>query len=156
MSAFSQLYKEFIDGDLENILAMIDFVNRQNPEFTFDRRSAKELLLELRNIFIVSGRYVDVAKDEVMRLYDIQSELGSLSYFNVLGRMKLTLKLSRVFLSIPIVMHSVVNNRQLISTNLAIALQQVTSFMEKAEGSIDFVKDWLATGPGLTFTVPAF
>ncbi|KAJ9071984.1 hypothetical protein DSO57_1031807 [Entomophthora muscae] len=145
IGAFSQLYREFLDGDFENILTMIDFINRQNPEFTFDRASASELLMELRDLCIVSWKYIDVAKEEVSHLFDIQTELCALSYFNVLGRMKLTLKLSRVFVSIPVTMHSLVNERQLISPHLAGALQNVASIMEKAEGSLEVVTDWIST-----------
>lgn len=42
-----------------------------------------------------------VVRFELIRLYEIQQTLRGLSYFNIPGRLRLTLQLARVTLSIP-------------------------------------------------------
>jgi hypothetical protein len=50
------------------------------------------------------GRYLRLIKFELIRLYEIQHSLRSLSYFDVYGRLSLTLALTRVTLEIPMVL----------------------------------------------------
>jgi hypothetical protein len=44
-----------------------------------------------------------VIKFELIRLYEIQNDLRRLSYFNLTGRLRLTIRLARVAIEIPMV-----------------------------------------------------
>ena len=55
----------------------------------------------LREILLAGHRYLRVVKFELIRLYEIQHSLRSLSYFDITGRLRLTLQLARVTLAIP-------------------------------------------------------
>lgn len=46
-------------------------------------------------------KYVQIVRFELIRLYEIQHSLRQLSYFDVCGRLRLTLQLARVTLSLP-------------------------------------------------------
>lgn len=46
-------------------------------------------------------KYLTIIRFELIRLYEIQHSLRQLSYFDVFGRLRLTLQLARVTLSIP-------------------------------------------------------
>ena len=46
-------------------------------------------------------KYLSIIRFELIRLYEIQHSLRQLSYFDVFGRLRLTLQLARVTLSIP-------------------------------------------------------
>lgn len=50
---------------------------------------------------VASQKYLRVIKFELCRLYEIQSSLRALSYFDIRGRLRLTLQLGIVALSIP-------------------------------------------------------
>lgn len=63
--------------------------------------TAADRLTALQCIRSAGRRYVRVVHLELIRLYEIQQHLRSLSYFDVFGRLRLTLQLARVTLSIP-------------------------------------------------------
>jgi hypothetical protein len=92
---------------------------------------------------LVAGDYLNVAKFEVMRLYEIQQELRSLSYFDVLGRLRLTIQMTRVFLSIPIKMNTHVTDRQIMNQQFTNVLGGVTGFLESSENSISNLNGWV-------------
>ncbi|CAG8829446.1 21672_t:CDS:1, partial [Racocetra persica] len=47
-------------------------------------------------------KYVKIVQFELIRLYEIQQQLRSLSYFDVFGRLRLTIQLARITLTIPL------------------------------------------------------
>lgn len=49
------------------------------------------------------AKHFRIVKFELIRLYEIQHDLRQLSYFDVFGRLRLSLQLARVTLSIPMV-----------------------------------------------------
>ena len=51
-------------------------------------------------------KYLSIIRFELIRLYEIQHSLRQLSYFDVFGRLRLTLQLARVTLSIPMAIDS--------------------------------------------------
>ena len=50
-----------------------------------------------------SSKHYRIIKFELIKLYEIQHDLRQLSYFDVFGRLRLSLQLARVTLSIPMV-----------------------------------------------------
>lgn len=52
-------------------------------------------------ILTAGQNYVRVIRFELIKLYEIQNSLRELSYFDVFGRLRLTLQLARITLSIP-------------------------------------------------------
>lgn len=48
-------------------------------------------------------KYIRIIRFELIRMYEIQHNLRQLSYFDVRGRLRLTLQLARVGLSLPVV-----------------------------------------------------
>jgi len=55
----------------------------------------------LRRGLLSGKKYMGVVRFEVMKLYELQASLRALSYFNLLGRLRLSLALARVTISIP-------------------------------------------------------
>ena len=55
-------------------------------------------------IYSAGQKYLRLLKFEIIRLYEIQHSLRSLSYFDIVGRLRLTLALTRVTLEIPLVL----------------------------------------------------
>lgn len=52
-------------------------------------------------MLIAGAKHFRIVKFELIRLYEIQHDLRQLSYFDVFGRLRLSLQLARVTLSIP-------------------------------------------------------
>ena len=60
-------------------------------------------------LIIRSGKCWGAAKFEIINLVEIQQDLLSLSYFDVLGRLRLTVAMSKSFLKIPFLISDVDN-----------------------------------------------
>src|SRR6266498_4636807 len=60
--------------------------------------------------FIAGKKYVKVVQFELIRLYELQQQLRSLSYFDVFGRLRLTMQLARSTLTIPILIDNAMKN----------------------------------------------
>lgn len=61
---------------------------------------AEDIVLTL---LTASSKHYRIIKFELIKLYEIQHDLRQLSYFDVFGRLRLSLQLARVTLSIPMV-----------------------------------------------------
>jgi len=81
-----------------------DALNEGNPGLNLSENTVENLEAALRRLrlLLLSGqKYVRVIRFELIRLYEIQHSLRQLSYFNITGRLRLSLALARVTLSIP-------------------------------------------------------
>ncbi|KAI8049531.1 DnaJ domain-containing protein [Syncephalis plumigaleata] len=142
-NALAQFFSEFMAGDFDNLLQIVEFLNSQNPELAINKESARRFFHQIRDVALVAGQYLNVAKFEVMRLYEIQQELRSLSYFDVLGRLRLTIQMTRVFLAIPIKMNTHVTDRQIMNQQFTNVLGGVTGFLETSENGISNLNGWV-------------
>ncbi|KAH9810577.1 hypothetical protein DFH28DRAFT_1131973 [Melampsora americana] len=103
-SVLHSTFCEFMDGDFEMIRVLINALNEGNPGLNLGEDAIKNLetsFKKLRTILLTGQKYMKVIRFELIKLYELQSSLRSLSYFNVLGRVRLSLALARVTLSIP-------------------------------------------------------
>ncbi|CAG8828709.1 8343_t:CDS:2, partial [Gigaspora rosea] len=53
-------------------------------------------------LLLAGKKYVKIVQFELIRLYEIQQQLRALSYFDVFGRLRLTIQLARITLTIPL------------------------------------------------------
>ncbi|CAE6426751.1 unnamed protein product [Rhizoctonia solani] len=99
------IWADFLDGDFELIRMFLRSVGEMNPKLNFGDETTETLLQALVNLreVIVSGQqHFRLLKFELMRLYEIQHTLRQLSYFDVPGRLKLTIQLARLTIALPI------------------------------------------------------
>ncbi|KAK0553550.1 hypothetical protein OC846_002471 [Tilletia horrida] len=103
-SVLYSVFCEFMEGDFEMIRVLINALNEGNPGLNLGNDAADSLegaFRRLRRMLLSGKKYLTIVRFELMRLYEIQHSLGQLSYFDVFGRLRLTLQLARVTLSIP-------------------------------------------------------
>ncbi|ORX92955.1 DnaJ-domain-containing protein [Basidiobolus meristosporus CBS 931.73] len=148
-SALLHIFNEFMEGDFEHLLSIVgkysaEFINFQNPDLNIDKEKANQLFVQVREVFLVAGKYLSEVKFEVMKLYEIQGELRSLSYFDVFGRLRLSIQLSRVFFSIPVKMNNAVAERQIVNSQLCRLLSELTGLLEFSERTVGRVDAWVA------------
>ncbi|GAA5839530.1 hypothetical protein JCM9279_005969 [Rhodotorula babjevae] len=97
---------EFLNGDFEMIRVFATALNEGNPSLNLGEEtvdSVEGAFRRVREVLLSGQRYLRLIKFELIRLYEIQSALRSLGYFDVYGRLRLTLALTRVTLEIPLV-----------------------------------------------------
>lgn len=88
-----------------NLLA--DALNESNPGLNVGEETVDSLegvFRRMREVLLVGHKYVRILRFELIRLYEIQHALRSLGYFDIAGRLRLTLALTRVTLEIPMVL----------------------------------------------------
>ncbi|GAA5905717.1 hypothetical protein JCM8208_000875 [Rhodotorula glutinis] len=98
---------EFLNGDFEMIRVFATALNEGNPSLNLGEEtvdSVEGAFRRVREVLLSGQRYLRLIKFELIRLYEIQSALRSLGYFDVYGRLRLTLALTRVTLEIPMVL----------------------------------------------------
>ncbi|ORY04855.1 DnaJ-domain-containing protein [Basidiobolus meristosporus CBS 931.73] len=146
ISALLQIFNEFMDGDFEHLLSIVEFINIQNPDLNIDKEKANQLFAQVREGFLgdYGCVYLNEVKFEVMKIYEIQSELRTLSYFDVFGRLRLSIQLSRIFFSIPVKMNNVAADKQIVNNQLFRLLSELTGLLEFSEHTVGKVDTWVA------------
>ncbi|KAE8267728.1 hypothetical protein A4X09_0g4618 [Tilletia walkeri] len=98
------VFCEFMEGDFEMIRVLVNALNEGSPGVNLGNEAVDSLegaFRRLRKILLAGKKYLTIIRFELIRLYEIQHSLRQLSYFDVFGRLRLTLQLARVTLSIP-------------------------------------------------------
>ncbi|KAL9938107.1 hypothetical protein V8E36_002730 [Tilletia maclaganii] len=98
------VFCEFMEGDFEMIRVLVNALNEGNQGMHLGSDAVDSLegaFRRLRKVLLAGKKYLTIIRFELIRLYEIQHSLRQLSYFDVFGRLRLTLQLARVTLSIP-------------------------------------------------------
>ncbi|KAI5476700.1 hypothetical protein MNV49_007358 [Pseudohyphozyma bogoriensis] len=105
---------ETLNGVLRNVFSecvespwKTDALNEANPGLNFGEEAVENLegmFRRVHEVVLTGQKYLRVIKFELIRLYEIQHQLRALSYFDIVGRLRLTLALTRVTLEIPMVL----------------------------------------------------
>ncbi|KAK0530164.1 hypothetical protein OC834_003403 [Tilletia horrida] len=103
-SVLYSVFCEFMEGDFEMIRVLVNALNEGNPGLNLGNDAVDSLegaFRRLRKLLLAGKKYLTIIRFELIRMYEIQHSLRQLSYFDVFGRLRLTLQLARVTLSIP-------------------------------------------------------
>lgn len=98
------VFCEFLEGDFEMVRVLVNALNEGNPGLDLGDETVDSIegaFRKLREMMLAGKKYLTIIRFELIRLYEIQHSLRRLSYFDVFGRLRLTLQLARVTLSIP-------------------------------------------------------
>jgi len=98
------VFCDFMEGDFQMLRTFLRAMNDINPALNVRDDTIESLVntfVRLREILLTGQKYVRIVHFELIRLYEIQHSLRQLSYFDVCGRLRLTLQLARVTLSLP-------------------------------------------------------
>ncbi|PWZ00140.1 DnaJ-domain-containing protein [Testicularia cyperi] len=106
------VYVEFFEGDFTSVKALLKVLADSGLGTYNDANihSIEAKFRKLSQLMRATRRYSRVLLNEVTRLYEIQQDLRGLSYFDIPGRLRLTLQLARVTLSIPLAIDQAMQN----------------------------------------------
>lgn len=106
------VYVEFFEGDFTSVKALLKVLADSGLGTYNDAniRSIESKFRKLSQLMRATRRYSRVLLNEMSRLYEIQQDLRGLSYFDIPGRLRLTLQLARVTLSIPLAIDQAMQN----------------------------------------------
>ncbi|KAG0234481.1 hypothetical protein BGW42_006562 [Actinomortierella wolfii] len=120
-SVLSQVFFEFMDGDFEVIRNMINSMNNTAGGVKLGDDVIgiiEEMFLRLRFVLLGCKKYMTLIHDQVEQISEINHRMRSLAYLDVLGRFRLTLKLSKVMLTIPMIIQEEMRREQAVRATL--------------------------------------
>ncbi|KDR76394.1 hypothetical protein GALMADRAFT_226087 [Galerina marginata CBS 339.88] len=99
------VFNDFLDGDLEVIRTLLRAINDINPSIKLGEEGINSVLVALQAIrerALTCRTCIYALHAEISRLLEVQHAFRSLSYFDIMGRSRLTIQLTRITLSLPI------------------------------------------------------
>ncbi|KAF8962702.1 hypothetical protein BDZ97DRAFT_1939710 [Flammula alnicola] len=99
------VFNDFLDGDLEVIRTLLTAINDINPSIKLGEEGINSVLVTLQSIrerALTCRTCIYALHAEVTRLLEVQHAFRELSYFDIMGRSRLTIQLTRITLSLPI------------------------------------------------------
>ncbi|CAG8501215.1 3005_t:CDS:2 [Ambispora leptoticha] len=125
----------------------LNALNEGNPSLNLGDDAIETLehaFRRMRELLLAGQKYIKIVQFELMRVYDLQQELRSLSYFDVFGRLRLTLQLARLTLSIPMLIDQAMKHefainggkgkyRGLLGDGMAKVLAGLVTLLERGE-----------------------
>ncbi|KAJ2959382.1 hypothetical protein NQZ79_g5123 [Umbelopsis isabellina] len=131
-----QLFVEMMDGEFNTMRSFMIGLSRSNPSIQFTEETIVNIEISLRRVremILSTKKYFKVVQFELMRLYELQHEIRSLSYFDLMRRMRLTVTMFKVILSLPIMINLVSKGQ--ISAPPSMSASTSTSTSSCAESS---------------------
>ncbi|KAJ6544821.1 DnaJ domain-containing protein [Mycena vulgaris] len=105
------VFDDFLEGDLEMIRTLLKAVNDINPSLSMGEEGIASVLNSLQRIrerALTCRTCIYALHAELTRLLEVQHSFRRLSYFDIMGRTRLTIQLTRITLSLPIALEKAI------------------------------------------------
>ncbi|KAI3604383.1 cre-dnj-16 protein [Moniliophthora roreri] len=103
------VFNDFLDGDMEIVRTFLRAVSEINPSLSLGDEGINSVLIALQSIrerALSCRTCIFALHGEFTRLLETQHALRQLPYFDLFGRSRLTIRLTRITLSIPVVVET--------------------------------------------------
>ncbi|GAA5949063.1 hypothetical protein JCM3765_004000 [Sporobolomyces pararoseus] len=98
---------EFLNGDFEMIRVFVTALNEGSPGLNLGEDAIDNLesaFRKAREVLLAGQKYALLLKFSLIRMYEIQISLRRLSYFDLYGRLRLTMELMRCMVEVPLIL----------------------------------------------------
>ncbi|EPQ54299.1 DnaJ-domain-containing protein [Gloeophyllum trabeum ATCC 11539] len=112
------VFNDFLDGDLEMVRTLLRSVNDINPSLRLGEETVNAVLSTLHNIrerALTCRTCILALHAELGHLLEVQHAFRQLSYFDLMGRSRLTVQLARITLSMPMAIERAIQEQALLS-----------------------------------------
>ncbi|KAJ3514532.1 hypothetical protein NLJ89_g2320 [Agrocybe chaxingu] len=109
------VFNDFLDGDLEVIRTLLTAINDINPSIRLGDDGINSVLVTLQAIrerALTCRTCIYALHAELTRLLEVQHAFRQLSYFDIMGRSRLTIQLTRITLSLPIALEKALQEQR--------------------------------------------
>lgn len=142
------VFNDFLDGDLEIIRTLLKALNEINPSIRLEEDGINSVLITLEAIrerALTCRTCINALHAELARLLEVQHAFKELSYFDIFGRTRITIQLTRITLGLPIVLEQALsgqvfaretvreNEKQLFPRHVTRLIKGVDAALEKME-----------------------
>ncbi|KAF3938125.1 hypothetical protein ABW19_dt0208925 [Dactylella cylindrospora] len=103
-SAVESIFAEFMDGDFTHVRQLLETLNRSYPNLVSEDviDGIESAFFRIRQLVITTRVYAFLISIELGRIHRVQKRLMALGYFDVRGRVRVTMQLVRTTLAIPV------------------------------------------------------
>ncbi|KAJ6577221.1 DnaJ domain-containing protein [Mycena capillaripes] len=105
------VFDDFLEGDLEMIRSLLKAISDINPSLSMGDEGINSVLNSLQRIrerALTCRTCIYALHAELTRLLEVQHSFRQLSYFDIMGRTRLTIQLTRITLSLPIALEKAI------------------------------------------------
>ncbi|KAJ7274543.1 DnaJ domain-containing protein [Mycena haematopus] len=105
------VFDDFLEGDLEMIRSLLKAINDINPSLSMGEEGINSVLNSLQRLrerALTCRTCIYALHAELTRLLELQHSFRQLSYFDLLGRTRLTIQLTRITLSLPMALEKAI------------------------------------------------
>lgn len=64
--ALGQIFAEFMAGDFENLLLIVDFINTQNPDLAINKENAQQFFHQVRDVIMGTLSFTGCLRNGVL------------------------------------------------------------------------------------------
>ncbi|KAI5844969.1 hypothetical protein DFP73DRAFT_37977 [Morchella snyderi] len=102
--AVVSILNEFLNGDFGLVRKLLEALNKQYPSLVNEEVivAIERAFGRIRELILTTRTYALLISIELGRIHRVQKKLLSLGYFDVIGRVRLTMQLVRVTLAVPV------------------------------------------------------
>ncbi|EWC45350.1 hypothetical protein DRE_00749 [Drechslerella stenobrocha 248] len=103
-AAVESIFAEFMDGDFTHVRQLLESLSRSYPNLVSEDviDGLESAFFRIRQLVITTRVYAFLISIELGRIHRVQKRLMALGYFDVRGRVRVTMQLVRTTLAIPV------------------------------------------------------
>ncbi|EGN98992.1 hypothetical protein SERLA73DRAFT_73565 [Serpula lacrymans var. lacrymans S7.3] len=108
------VFNDFLDGDLEMIRTLLRAINDINPSLKLGDEGINSVLAAIQRIrerALTCRTCIIALHSELIRALELQHAFRQLSYFDLTGRSRLTIQLTRITLSLPVTLEKAIRDQ---------------------------------------------
>ncbi|KAH7928275.1 DnaJ-domain-containing protein [Leucogyrophana mollusca] len=108
------IISDFLDGDMEMIRTLLRAINDINPSLRLGDdgiNSVLSVFQRIRERALTCRTCIVALHTELIRVLEIQSAFRQLPYFDITGRSRLTIQLTRITLSLPVTLEKAIQEQ---------------------------------------------
>ncbi|KAH7884596.1 DnaJ-domain-containing protein [Phlebopus sp. FC_14] len=109
------IISDFLDGDLEMIHTLLRVISDLNPSLKLGDdgiNSVLSVLQRIRERILTCRACIIALHTELARVLELQSAFRQLPYFDITGRSRLTIQLTRITLFLPVTLEKAIQEQQ--------------------------------------------
>ncbi|GLB40580.1 putative dnaJ molecular chaperone homology domain [Lyophyllum shimeji] len=134
------VFNDFLDGDLEVIRTLLRAINDINPSIKLGDEGIDSVVATLEAIrerALTCRTCIYALHAELTRLLEVQHAFRQLSYFDIMGRSRLTIQLTRITLSLPIALERALREQNSAQQPPVLLPRQVTLLIRGVDVVLD-------------------
>ncbi|KXS21642.1 DnaJ-domain-containing protein [Gonapodya prolifera JEL478] len=101
-TAMAQVVADFLEGNYDSIVALVEQMRHANADFNISPENVREMLSNFHTYVVTAAKCYNSCRTELTEIYDSVVALRDLPFFDVLGRIRTSVRLLRALMALPV------------------------------------------------------